>query len=274
MSVAGIASNLPFHSVNQAFFFQRRLDVVELGQAINSGDLSKAQHVYDALTTLGQNTNGYKPFKNSTLENDFLAVGQALKTGDAAAAQQAYATLQQAIQKINFGGRAPAQVQPHVEEIILNLIQSQTNSTPASGTAGSTAPTPTPAPAPTPTPAPAASSADSTPAASTPEFVINLGANSSSSGSTPEVVLNLAGGNSGGSGPELTIDVNTAAGANATNSSNPEVVLNLGGSTPEIAFNFATGSGNGNSLAEIILNLNNGGSQPPQASGIQINVVV
>jgi hypothetical protein len=56
--------------------------------------------------------------------------------------------------------------------------------------------------------------------------------------------------------------------------SNPEVVLNLGGSTPEIAFNFANGSGDGNSLAEIILNLNNGGSQPPQASGIQINVVV
>src|SRR5438094_621330 len=149
MPVAGIASNLPFQSVNQAFFFQRRLDVVELGRAINSGDLTKAQHVYDALAALGQNTNGDKPFKNSTLENDFLAVGQALKTGDAVAAQQAYATLQQAIQKINFGG-----------------------------------------------------------------------------------------------------------------------------STPEIAFNFANGSGNGNSLAEIILNLNNGGSQPPQASGIQINVVV
>src|SRR6266704_1421653 len=189
------------------------------------------------------------------------------------AAQQAYATLQQAIQKINFGGRPPAQVQPHVEEIILNLIQSQANSTPASATGGSSAPTPTPAPAPTPTPAPTSGSG-SVPAASTPEIVINLGANSSSSGSTPEVVLNLAGGNSGGSGPELTIDVNTAAGANATNPSNPEVVLNLGGSTPEIAFNFANGSGNGNSLAEIILNLNNGGSQPPQASGIQINVVV
>src|SRR5207244_3842270 len=114
----------------------------------------------------------------------------------------------------------------------------------------------------------------SVPAASTPEIVINLGANSSSSGSTPEVVLNLAGGNSDGSGPELTIDINNTAGANATNPPNPEVVLNLGGSTPEIAFNFANGSGNGNSLAEIILNLNNGGSQPPQASGIQINVVV
>src|SRR2546428_5791171 len=72
MPVAGIASNLPFQSVNQAFFFQRRLDVVELGRAINSGDLTKAQHVYDALAALGQNTNGYKPFKNSTLENDFL----------------------------------------------------------------------------------------------------------------------------------------------------------------------------------------------------------
>src|SRR5437016_4652763 len=60
MPVAGIASNLPFQSVNQAFFFQRRLDVVELGRAINSGDRTKAQHVYDALAALGQNTNGYK----------------------------------------------------------------------------------------------------------------------------------------------------------------------------------------------------------------------
>ena len=56
MSVAGIASHLPFQSVNQAFFFQPRLDVVELGQAINSGDLTKAQQLYDALTALGQNT--------------------------------------------------------------------------------------------------------------------------------------------------------------------------------------------------------------------------
>jgi hypothetical protein len=198
MSVAGIASNLPFQSVNQAFFFQRRLDVVELGRAINLGDLNKARQVYDALAALGQNANGYKPFKNSTLENDFLAVGQALKTGDAVAAQQAYATLQQAIQKINFGGRSPSQVQPYIEEIILNLIQSQANSTPASGTGG-TAPAPTPDPASTPTPAPTASSAASTPAASTPEIVINLGANSTS-GSTPEVVLNLTGGNSGSAG--------------------------------------------------------------------------
>jgi hypothetical protein len=81
MSVAGIASNLPFQSVNQAFFFQRRLDVVELGREINSGDLNKAQQVYDALAALGQNADGYKPFKNSTLENYFLALGQALKTG-------------------------------------------------------------------------------------------------------------------------------------------------------------------------------------------------
>jgi hypothetical protein len=107
MSVAGIASNLPFQSVNQAFFFQRRLDVVELGRAINFGDLNKARQVYDALAALGQNANGYKPFKNSTLENDFLAVGQALKTGDAVAAQQTYATLQQAIQRLTSEGGRP-----------------------------------------------------------------------------------------------------------------------------------------------------------------------
>jgi hypothetical protein len=88
MSVAGIASNLPFQPVNQAFFFQRRLDVGEVGQAINSGDLTKAQQVYDTLTAPGQNTDSYKPFKSSRLENDFLAVGQALQTGDEAAAQK------------------------------------------------------------------------------------------------------------------------------------------------------------------------------------------
>jgi hypothetical protein len=106
---------------------------VELGQAINSGDLTKAQQLYDALTALGQNTAGYKPFKNPRLEQDFLAVGEALQAGDAEGAQQAFATLQQDIQRINFGGRPPSQVQPPVEEIILNLIQSQANNTPASG---------------------------------------------------------------------------------------------------------------------------------------------
>src|SRR5690349_12692864 len=82
MSIAASASQLSFQSVSQGFFFQRRLDVVELGQAINSADLTKAQRAYNALTELGA-------------KQDFLAVGQALQAGDAAGAQQAYVTLQQ-----------------------------------------------------------------------------------------------------------------------------------------------------------------------------------
>ncbi|HEV2717810.1 MAG TPA: hypothetical protein VGU64_21270, partial [Terriglobales bacterium] len=180
MSVAGIASNLPFQPVNQAFFFQRRLDVVELGQAISSGDLTKAQQVYDTLTALGQNTDSYKPFKSSRLENDFLAVGQALQTGDEAAAQKAYATLQQDIQKINFGGRRPSEVQPRVEEIILDLIQAQASNnttTPAAGAGSDTAPAPAPAPA----PPPANNASTATPAAAAaPEIVINIDENGGS----------------------------------------------------------------------------------------------
>ncbi|HEV2732782.1 MAG TPA: hypothetical protein VGV15_22345 [Terriglobales bacterium] len=272
MSVAGIASNSPFQPVNQAFFFQRRLDVVELGQAINSGDLPKAQQVYDTLTALGQNTDSYKPFKSPRLEKEFLAVGQALQTGDEAAAQKAYATLQQDIQKINFRGRRPSEVQPRVEEIILDLIQAQasnnTTTTPAAGAGSDTAPTPAPAPA----PPPANNASTATPAASTPEIVINIDEKGGSQGSAPEIVLNLASQNSGGSSPELTIDINTAATANGASSSSPEIVLNLGSSSPEIAFNFANSGGNGASLAEIVLNLSNGGTQP-QTGGIQINVV-
>src|SRR5437899_10601001 len=49
MSVAGIASNVPFQSVNQAFFFQRRLDVVEIDQSIRSAAMTIDKHWYDSL---------------------------------------------------------------------------------------------------------------------------------------------------------------------------------------------------------------------------------
>jgi hypothetical protein len=74
MSVAGITSNLP-QAITQSFLSQRRTDIIQLGEEINSGDLAGAQQVYSALTTLGQNTDGFKPFKNPILEQDFSAVG-------------------------------------------------------------------------------------------------------------------------------------------------------------------------------------------------------
>lgn len=72
----------------------------------------------------------------------------------------------------------------------------------------------------------------------------------------------MTSGNGNSSNPELTIDVNNGVRANATSTFAPELVLNLGNSTPEIAFNFGNNGGNGASLTEIVLNLTNGGNQP------------
>ena len=126
-------------------------------------------------------------------------MGQALQTGDGAAAQKAYATLQQDIQKINFGGRRPSEVQPHVEELIRDLIQAQASNT-ATAAAGAGSDTAS-APAPTPAPPPANNASTATPAASTPEIVINIDESGGSPASAPEIVLNLASQNSGGSSP-------------------------------------------------------------------------
>jgi hypothetical protein len=78
MSIAGIAGQLSFPSVNLRFLFS----APSLCRGVRTGNKlgrpTKAQRAYNALTELGQNTDGYKPFKSSRLEQDFLAGGPGL----------------------------------------------------------------------------------------------------------------------------------------------------------------------------------------------------
>lgn len=79
-----------------SYFQQRRTDMQQLSQDLQSGNLTAAQQDFSALQTLGQSgplANG-DVFKASNREQDFSAVGQALQSGDLAGAQQAFAQLQ------------------------------------------------------------------------------------------------------------------------------------------------------------------------------------
>jgi len=71
-------------------FAQRAKNFKALGDALQSGDLSGAQKVYEEMQA-----NAPKTSANNPLANDFSALGDALKSGDVSAAQKAFATLQQ-----------------------------------------------------------------------------------------------------------------------------------------------------------------------------------
>src|SRR5208282_4324710 len=95
MSTAAVSSSSIYQEL-QSYFQQRRSDLQQLGQDIQSGDLADAQQEYSAIQTLGQSgpfANG-DAFKLSNREQDFNAIGQALQSGDLAGAQQAYSTLE------------------------------------------------------------------------------------------------------------------------------------------------------------------------------------
>jgi len=74
---------------------QRKTEIQQLGQALQSGDADAAQQAYDVLVALGQNgplRNG-QTFQRADRAQDFAAIGQALQSGDLAGATQAFTDL-------------------------------------------------------------------------------------------------------------------------------------------------------------------------------------
>ncbi len=130
MSTAAVSSGSLYQEL-QAYFQQRRSDLQQLGQDLQSGDLTDAQTEFNAIQTLGQNG----PFANgdvfylSNRQQDFNAIGQALQAGNLADAQQAFAQLEAtfhgptAIQPLSpsSGPGSPTVANPGGPEIILNL---------------------------------------------------------------------------------------------------------------------------------------------------------
>lgn len=307
MSVAGISSSsLSQPTALQPFYVQRRLDIQQLAQALQSGDLAGAQAAYTTLSALrrslpAQNASGQSgtsagPFLDKKVAQDFNAIGKALQSGDLEGAQQAFATFLQDTQGTARGHRqsrfAPS---PNTTpEMIINLFSNSPVTTPKVATpvtdnAASPAPpssnstaTSTLAPitstvasptaastAPTGSaPATTAASASTSSAAThIPEIIVNLG-NESPAAPPPEIIFNLGGGNNNGNaGPELTVNFSDGNGG-----SNPELTLNFnnggsnGSSAPELVINLGTAR-----LAEIVFNFGNGPSQ--SGGGTQIDIV-
>jgi hypothetical protein len=89
MSLSPITSSSSFFTDNLQSFQQRRTAFQQLGQSLQSGDLSAAQSAFNTLT---QNSPANQ---NGPLSQDLSAVGQALQSGDLQGAQTAFAKLQQ-----------------------------------------------------------------------------------------------------------------------------------------------------------------------------------
>lgn len=122
-------------SLNQQLqqYFQTRLsDQRQLGQALESGDLSGAQTAYNNIVALGQGgpfANG-DPYLVKQREQDFSAIGTALQSGDLAGAQQAFSTFKSTFQPRVQDPPSTAPASTSGPEIVLNLSNSSGTASP------------------------------------------------------------------------------------------------------------------------------------------------
>lgn len=134
-AVSGSSLNQELHQ----YFQTRQSGLQQLGQALQSGNVTQAQTDFNNITSLGQNgpfPNG-EPFVNNQREQDFTAVGQALQNGDLAGAQQAFSDLKSSFSLTGSGagsaGTVPTPVGPAPvvgPEIVLNLSGAASSATP------------------------------------------------------------------------------------------------------------------------------------------------
>lgn len=77
------------------FWQQRKIEIQQLGQALQSGDADAAQQAYDVLVALGQNgpLRDGQTFQRTDRAQDFAAIGLAIQSGDLAGAKQAFTDL-------------------------------------------------------------------------------------------------------------------------------------------------------------------------------------
>ena len=92
MSLSAVSSSCSQSTGYQSGLPQRRSEVQQLSQALQSGDLSGAQKAYNALTQ-NSSSQSAQSNQNSPLAQDFTALGKALQSGDLSSAQQAFAKL-------------------------------------------------------------------------------------------------------------------------------------------------------------------------------------
>ena len=221
MSVAGIFSSCSAVPA-QGFYQQRRADLLELSQALRSGDLSAAQEAFSTLAALSltgsrsaassstaasssadgssgaatsstsSSTSG--PFTNPQLAQDFNAIGQALQSGDLAGARKAFVTFKQDVQDLQGGSQVQGGGRHHRHHHHRSEGSSSTTST-------------------------------------TPDIILNLG-NSGNSGNAEQISLSFT--HNGSSGEQLIIAISNGSDSpeqitvNFGSASVPDIILNLG----------------------------------------------
>ncbi|HEY6765539.1 MAG TPA: hypothetical protein VI386_12260 [Candidatus Sulfotelmatobacter sp.] len=220
MSTAAISNST---SVQGAQYFQdRKIDLQQLGQALQAGNLAGAQQSFAAIQLLGQNgpfANG-KAFAVPQRQVDFNAIGESLQSGDIAGAQQALSLLQATFKSanVNKGVLDPGPA------VVINLsaqaAAAATSTTPAGATSTTTSGA-------TGTPA---SGLPSRPSATGPEIVLNFG--TPAGGSLEEITLTF--NNTGSGAEQLTVEVGTQQNQNTqqvtlnlAQNTNEQIVLNL-----------------------------------------------
>lgn len=126
MSTAALSANL-FSQGTSEYIQQRRADMQQLGQDLESGNLSAAQQDFSNLQSLAQSGPfSGNAFLNNTRQQDFTQIGQDLQSGDLADAQQAFSQLEstfrrggtQAPEPVASGSSTSSTTGP---EIVLNL---------------------------------------------------------------------------------------------------------------------------------------------------------
>ncbi|MGO9136153.1 MAG: hypothetical protein ACLP9S_17860 [Syntrophales bacterium] len=110
MSINPISSNYNSYPTNgtQNSFQQINQLFHQLGQALQSGDLSGAQNAFSSLQQLLPSSSANQAqttqqTNQSTFTTDLNALGQALQSGDLSKAQAAFAKLQQDMQSVQKG---------------------------------------------------------------------------------------------------------------------------------------------------------------------------
>ena len=121
MSVSGISSNNLFSYYNtqdvQSKMKQFQQEFQQLGQDLQSGNLSAAQQAYSTIQQdvqqasphmhhhhhhLSTGTSDTTSSSNNPLAQEFSTLGQALQSGNLSAAQTAYSTMQQDLMQLGW----------------------------------------------------------------------------------------------------------------------------------------------------------------------------
>jgi outer membrane protein assembly factor BamD (BamD/ComL family) len=106
MSVSGISSSSLFNTSGvQSLFQQFQQTFQQLGQDLQSGNLSAAQSDFATLQNLGSQNSTATSQNNSPIAQAFSQLAKDLQSGNLSAAQQDFSTIQQDFQNQSVQGQ-------------------------------------------------------------------------------------------------------------------------------------------------------------------------